>query len=92
MKAIKKAAGEKIHEVLFRTYSEDVKGYSIHIAGSGHYIIINSILPEPEADKTYYKLLESSARHPERRFILLQSDGNLFMTDDLNFLEKSDSK
>ena len=80
---------EKTHEILFKSYSEDILGYSAIIEGCGHYIVINSIYKD-KSNKICSDLMELSISNFQK-FILLQKNGNVYKTDDLNFLEKSDA-
>ena len=78
---VKKVA-EKIHEVIYKPYSEDILGYCIRITEKA-LIILNSALPELESVKAYNKLTELSASYPSKQFILLQASGQVHMKDAL---------
>lgn len=87
MKAIKTA--EKTHEILFKPYSTDILGYTATF-DCGRFYIINSKYQD-KANEVYSELMELSKTNFQK-FILLQKNGNVYKTDDLNFLEKSDAK
>ena len=87
MKAIN--VKEKTHNILFKQYSENILGYSAILNGCGHFFIINDTYKD-NADEIYSRLVVLSKQN-FRNFILLQKNGNVQATDNLNFLEKSDS-
>ena len=81
---------EKIYEVLFKPYSEDVRGYIIRIADFMH-IVINSRLPEPDAEATQATLEAAANDYPHHCFILLQGNGRLYKSEDfdISILERA---
>ena len=78
----------EIVEVLYKPYSLDVKGYIIRIADL-IYIVINSNLSKADADKAQDTLIEAAASAPEGSLVLLQGNGELYKTDNLEFLERA---
>lgn len=79
---------KKIYEVLFKPYSEDVRGYIVRIADFIH-IVINSHLSKPEAEATQATLEAAAEKHPQHSFILLHSNGRIEKTENLDFLERA---
>ena len=79
---------KKIYEVLFKPYSEDIRGYIVRIADL-IYLVINSNLSKADAEEAQDKLTAAYASAPEGSFILLHGDGRLQKTEDFDFLERA---
>ena len=81
---------KKIYEVLFKPYSEDVRGYIVRIADLMH-IVINSRLSKPDAEDTQASLEAAAENHPHHCFILLQGNGRLYKSEDfdIDILERA---
>ena len=78
----------KTFEILHKPYSKDVMGYILRIADF-IYIVINNCLSKNEAAATEEKLKELAASEEPSKLILLQGDGNIYKTDNLEFLERA---
>lgn len=78
---------DKTLEVLYKPYSADIRGYILRIRDL-IYIVINSHLSNKEAEETKKTLKELSAEHPHN-LILLYGSGEVYKTDNLNFLERA---
>ncbi len=78
---------KKTVEILHKPYSKGVMGYILRLADY-IYIVINSRLSKKEAEKTESTLKELSDNHPHK-LILLKGDGNIYKTDNLEFLERA---
>ena len=76
---------EKTIEVLYKTYSKDICGYFANLP-SGQYIVINDRLPH--GNDIYTRLIELSAANSECDFVLLHSNGQIYKTENLEFLER----
>lgn len=81
---------KKIYEVLFKPYSEDIRGYIVRIADL-IYLVINSNLSKADAEEAQDTLTEAYASAPEGSFILLQGNGRLQKTEDfdIDILERA---
>lgn len=77
-----------IHEILYKKYSEAVQGYTLITPEGNRYFVINSVLPKADAEKAYSVLVEASASALGSRFILLQGNGQLYKSDNLQLTEK----
>lgn len=78
----------KTVEILRKPYSKEVMGYILRIADY-IYIVINKQLSKIETDdveKTLVKMIDS---HPPSRLIVLKGDGEIYKTDNLEFLERA---
>ena len=75
-------------EILYKPYSADIKGYILRIADF-IYVVINSRLSKHEAAETESTLKELSTQYPHNKLILLQGNGNVYKTDNLDFLERA---
>lgn len=78
----------KTFEILYKPYSKAVMGYILRIADY-IYIVINSRLPKQEAEDTEKKLKELSTDFPQHKLVLLQGNGDIYKTDDLDILERA---
>ena len=79
---------DQIIEILYKPYSPDIRGYIVRIADL-IYIVINSNLSKADADKAQDTLIEAAASAPEGSLVLLQGNGELYKTDNLEFLERA---
>lgn len=81
---------KKIYEVLFKPYSEDVRGYIVRIADFIH-IVINSRLSKPDAEATQATLKAAAEKHPQHSFILLHGNGRIQKSEDfdIDILERA---
>ena len=78
----------KTFEILYKPYSTDVLGYILRMADY-IYIVINSRLSKGETERTESRLQDIASEHPPSKLILLQGDGNIYKTDNLEFLERA---
>lgn len=78
----------KTIEILYKPYSTDVMGYILRISDY-IYLVINSRLSTKESEKVKTTLNELADSHPPSKLILLQGDGNIYKTDNLDFLERA---
>lgn len=79
---------KKTFEILYKPYSNKVMGYILRIADL-IYVVINSRLSKEEAGKTEEALKELSEQHPHNKLVLLQGNGKVYRTDNLEFLERA---
>lgn len=82
---------QKTHEILFKPYSQDVIGYIARIINCGNYIVVNSNLPKEESEKAQAKLLELETSFPQDRFILLQGNGQIYKSENLQLAEMGET-
>lgn len=78
----------KKFEILYKTYSKEVAGYILRIADFA-YIVINKCLSKKEAKRAEETLKEIAESHPPSKLILLKGDGEIYKTDNLEFLERA---
>ena len=78
----------KTLEILYKPYSTDVMGYILRIADY-IYLVINKRLSSQEAASAAEKLKELVDSHPPSKLILLKGDGEIYKTDNLEFLERA---
>ena len=78
----------KTIEILYKPYSTDVMGYILRIADL-IYIVINKCLAKNEAAKAEAKLKELADSHPPSKLVLLKGNGEVYKTDNLEFLERA---
>ena len=75
-------------EILYKPYSMDVNGYVLRIADL-IYLVINSRLTRQESEETHRALKELSTSNPQYKLVLLKGDGEVYKTDNLDFLERA---
>lgn len=78
----------RIHNILFRTYSKEVQGYTFVTPEGNRYFVLNSDLPKADAEQAYSILVEASASALGSGFILLQGNGRLYKSDNFKLPEK----
>lgn len=78
----------KTFEILYKPYSTDVMGYILRIADY-IYLVINSRLSKKEADRVEGMLKELADSHPQPKLVLLKGNGEVYKTDNLEFLERA---
>lgn len=78
----------KTFEIFYKPYSKDVMGYILRIADF-IYIVINNCLSKTEAAKAEAKLKELAASNSPAKLVLLKGDGEIYKTDNLEFLERA---
>ena len=77
-----------ILEILYKPYSTNIKGYIIRITDL-MYIVINSRLSKPEAAETKEELIELSESNPQYSLVLLQSNGNVYKSNNIDSLGRA---
>ena len=77
----------KTFEILYKPYSKDVMGYILRIADY-IYLVINSRLSKPEAERVSSALEELADAYPNK-LVLLKGNGDVHKTDNLEFLERA---
>lgn len=77
----------KTFEILYKPYSADVKGYILRLADI--YLVVNSRLTADEAKRIHVTLHELVESSPLCKLILLKGDGEVYKTDNLDFLERA---
>lgn len=75
-------------KILYKSYSTNVMGYILRIADY-IYLVINKRLGKQEAEKVQTKLQELAESHPPSKLVLLKGNGEIYKTDNLEFLERA---